>query len=63
MTLQMKQLVVMVLGFVEIIAGLSLYEKSPIGSLTFILLGLAFLAIMFILQRKDSQKHYYIRKR
>lgn len=62
MTIRMKELVVMILGFVEIIAGFALYKESQLGGITFILLGLAFLAIMFIISYKDNQSRYYYHK-
>lgn len=52
----------MVLGLVEIIAGFALYEESQLGGITFILLGFVFLAIMFIMERKDyDSKHYNLK--
>ncbi|RAI78970.1 hypothetical protein BFS35_013245 [Macrococcoides goetzii] len=62
MNIKMKELIVMVLGLVEIIAGFALYEESQLGGVTFILLGFAFLAIMFIMERKDYEsKHYNLK--
>lgn len=59
MNIKMKELIVMVLGLVEIIAGFALYEESQLGGVTFIFLGFAFLAIMFIMERKDYQSKNY----
>ncbi|MCE4957894.1 hypothetical protein [Macrococcoides caseolyticum] len=57
-----KKLVVMILGLVEIIAGFALYENSTLGGIIFILLGFSFLAIMFIIERNDfKSKHYHIK--
>ncbi|WP_414048846.1 hypothetical protein [Macrococcus animalis] len=59
MTFTTKKLIVMVLGLVEIIAGFALYETSVLGGVTFILLGFAFLAIMFIIDRDEYKNDHY----
>ncbi|MCU7557394.1 hypothetical protein ROU88_11535 [Macrococcus capreoli] len=60
MSLQMKQLIFLVLGLAEIIAGLSLYKSSQLGGSIFIVLGMAFLSIMYIMYKKDDEeKHYH----
>lgn len=59
MNINMEKLIVLILGLVEIIAGFSLYEKSQLGGITFIGLGLAFFSIMFVMDLKYKQSKHY----
>lgn len=56
-----KKLVVFILGLVEIIAGFAMIKSSTWGGITFIILGLVFFIVMFIINmRANDPRHPYM---
>ncbi|KAA1039474.1 hypothetical protein [Macrococcus equipercicus] len=52
-----KKLFVFVLGLIEIIAGFAVYKTSLFGAFVFIALGLLFLIVMFIIDRRANNPY------
>ena len=52
-----KKLIVFIIGLAEIMAGFAVYETSKFGALAFIILGILFIGIMFLIDRRAKNPY------